>query len=51
VNAGTIAAQRYNDGAVSIEHNCSFAVALSGTGRDSLVRSFDRERRRNSMRG
>ena len=45
VNAGTVAAQRCNDGAVSIEHNCSFAVALSGTGCDCLIRRFDRERR------
>jgi predicted choloylglycine hydrolase len=36
--------------AVNVEYNCSFAVALSGTGCDHLVRRFDRERRWNSMR-
>jgi hypothetical protein len=51
VNAGTVAAHRRNDGAVSVEHNCSFAIALFGTCCDRLVRRFDRERRRNSMRG
>jgi Phosphodiester glycosidase len=45
------AAQRHNDGAVSVEHNCCFTVALSGTGRDRLVRRFECERRWNSMRG
>jgi hypothetical protein len=29
VNAGAVAAQRHNDGAISVEHNCSFTVALS----------------------
>jgi hypothetical protein len=50
VNAGAIAAQRHNDGAVSVEHNCSFAVALSGTGCDRLTHRFDRQRCWNSMR-
>jgi hypothetical protein len=50
VNTRAVAAQRHNDGAVSIEHNCSFAVALSGAGRDSLTYCFDCKRCWNSMR-
>jgi hypothetical protein len=51
MNTGAVTTQRHNDGAVSVEHNCGFTVALSGTGCDCLVRRFDRERRWNSMRG
>ncbi len=28
VNARTVAAQRHNDGAIGVEYNCSFTVAL-----------------------
>jgi hypothetical protein len=42
VNAGAITAQGHNDGTVSVEHDCSFTIALFGTGCDRLVRGFDR---------
>jgi len=51
VNAGAVTTYRHNDGAVSVEHNRSFTVALSGASCDRLVRRFDRERSRNSMCG
>jgi len=50
VNAGAVAAQCRNDSTVGVEHNCSFAVALSGAGRDRFTHRFDRERCWNSMR-
>ena len=50
VNAGAITAQCCNDGTVSVEHDCSFAVALSGAGRHRFTHRFDGERCRNSMR-
>jgi hypothetical protein len=38
-----------NDSTVSVEHNCSFAVVLSGAGCDRLTHRFDRERCWNSI--
>ena len=37
VNAGAVAAQCHNNGTVSVEHSCSFTVALSGTGCESRL--------------
>jgi hypothetical protein len=45
VNTGAVAAQRHNDGAVSVEHNCSFPVALSGAGGSlATILQFERFR-------
>jgi hypothetical protein len=51
VNTGTVAAHCNNDRAVSVEDDCSFAIALSGAGRDRFSRRFACQRCRTSMRG
>ena len=50
VNTGTVAAQCSNDRTVSVEDDCSFAIALSVAGRDRFSRRFDCKRCWNSMR-
>ena len=50
VDAGTVAAQGCDRGAVGIEHDRGFVVALPRTGGDHFARRFGRERGGNAMR-
>ena len=49
VDAGAVATQRRDHGAVGVEHHRGFVVALPGAGRDGLARRLDCERRWNAM--
>ena len=50
VDAGAVAAQGCDRGAVGIEHDRGFVVALPRTGRDHFARRLGRERGGNAMR-